>query len=85
MSGEEFGRLQRLYGLFSVDFFASDRSYRMKSYFARFASGELKGVDVFIVFWKGRRGYFHPPVGLIWKVIRKAKREKAEGVLIAPD
>ena len=40
---------------------------------------------MFSVSLEGRRGYFHPPVGLIWKVIRKAEREKAEGILIAPD
>ena len=35
--------------------------------------------------WKSGFGYFHPPVGLIWKVVRKAEREKARGILIAPD
>ena len=85
ISDEEFGRLWSLYGPFSGDFFASDLWFRMKPYFARFASGESEGVDVFSVSWEGRRGYFHPPVVLIWKVIRKAEREKAEGILIAPD
>ena len=30
-------------------------------------------------------GYFHPPVGLVWRVVCKAERERAEGVLIVPD
>ena len=30
-------------------------------------------------------GYFHPPVSLVWRVVRKAEREKAEGILIVPD
>ena len=49
--------MQRLYGPFCADFFASDCSFRMKPYFARFASGELEGVDAFSVLWEGRRGY----------------------------
>ena len=35
--------------------------------------------------WQKGVRYFHPPVGLVWKVIRKAEREKVEGVLIVPD
>ena len=35
--------------------------------------------------WRKGRGFFHPPVGLLSKVIRKAEREKAEDVLVAPD
>ena len=35
--------------------------------------------------WQRGVGYFHPPVGLVWKVVHKAERERAEGVLIVPD
>ena len=53
ISGSEFRRLQKFYGLFSTDFFAPDCSFRMKPYFARFASGELEGVDALRVSWEG--------------------------------
>ena len=35
----------------------------------------------------GRRGkgFFHPPADLLSRVVRKAKREKAVGLLVAPD
>ena len=46
---------------------------------------ESMGLDAFGVTWRSGTGYFHPPVGLIWRVVRKAEREKAEGVLIVPD
>ena len=42
-------------------------------------------MDAFSVGWQKGLGYFHPPVGLVWKVVRKAERERAEGVLIVPD
>ena len=57
----------------------------MKPYYARFASGESQGVDAFSVSWRKGRGFFHPPVGLLSRVVRKAEKEKAEGVLVAPD
>ena len=42
------------FGLFYADYFASDQMYRMKVFFARFASGESEGADVFGVFMEGR-------------------------------
>ena len=30
-------------------------------------------------------GFFHPPVGLISRVVRKAEKERAKGVLVAPE
>ena len=73
------------FGLFYADYFASDRIYRMKAFFARFASGESEGVDVFGVSWKEGSGLFHPPEGLISRVVRKVEKERAKGVLVAPD
>ena len=51
----------------------------------RFGSGEYQGVYSFSVSWRKEREFFHPPVGLLSRVIRKAERERAEGVLVAPD
>ena len=85
IEASDFRRIEQKYGPFSADFFASDRAWRMKPFFARFGVGESSGLDAFGVSWKSGMGYFHPPVGLIWKVVRKAEREKAKGVLIAPD
>ena len=51
----------------------------------RFASGESQGVDTFSVLWKKGRGFFHPPVGLLSRVVCKAERERARGVLVAPN
>ena len=56
----------------------------MKPYYARFASGESQGVDAFSVYWWKGRGFFHPLVGLLSRVVRKAERERAEDVLVAP-
>ena len=42
-------------------------------------------MDAFGVSWKEGTGLFHPPVGLISRVVWKAERERAKGVLVAPD
>ena len=57
----------------------------MKPYFARFSCGESQGVDAFSVSWRRGKGFFHPPVGLVSRVVRKAERERAEGLLVVPD
>ena len=82
---KDFRRIEERYGPFSADYFASDRSWRKKPFFAKFGVGESSGLDAFSVGWKYGTGYFHPPVGLVWKVVRKAERERADGILIAPD
>ena len=85
MSKDCFRDLWDKFGPFHADYFASDQTYRMKPFFARFASGESEGVDAFGVSWTEGSGFFHPPVGLISRVVRKAERERAKGVLVAPD
>ena len=42
-------------------------------------------MDAFGVTWRKGIGYFHPPVGMITKVIRKAERSRASGILVVPD
>ena len=85
LSMEDFNWLERRFGPFEADYFASDRSWRMKPFYARFGCGESEGVDAFAVSWRKGNGYFHPPVGMITRVIRKAERTGARGILVAPD
>ena len=82
---EDFNWIEERYRPFTADYFAYDQSWRKKPFFARFGVCESRGLDAFSVGWQKAVRYFHPPVGLVWKVIRKAEREKAEGVLIVPD
>merc|ERR1711873_250739 len=69
-------RIEERYGPFSADYFASDRSWRKKPFFAKFGVGESIGLDAFSVSWKYGTGYFHPPVGLIWREERGERRER---------
>ena len=85
MSKSCFEDLRRKFGTFCADYFVSDHSHRMRPFYARFVSGESQGVDAFSVSWKKGRGFCHPPVGLLSRVVCKAERERAKGVLVAPD
>ena len=85
LSMEDFDWLKNKYGPFEADYFASDRSWRMRPFYARFGCGESAGVDAFGVSWRKGKGYFHPPVGMITRVIRKAEKSGARGILVAPD
>ena len=42
-------------------------------------------MDAFVVCWSRGFGYFHPPVGLITKVVRRAEKTGARGVLVTPE
>ena len=85
ITDEDFRWIEKEFGPFSADYFASDRSWRKKPFYARFRVNESMGLDAFSVDWSHGIGYFHPPVSQIWRVVRKAEREKAEGVLIVSD
>ena len=77
--------MEREFGLFEADYFALDELWRLKPYFAKFSCRESEGVDAFTVCWNRGFGYFHPPVGLITKVVRRAEKTGARGVLVTPD
>ena len=49
ISDEDFWWLQREFELFHADYFAWNRSGRMKPYFTRFSCGESEGVDALLL------------------------------------
>ena len=57
----------------------------MKWFFAKIGYRESEGVDAFVVGWDRGLGHFHPPVGLLGKVVRQVERMGARGVLVTPD
>ena len=43
------------------------------------------GCDAFAQDWSRGFGYFHPPVGLVPRVLDKAREDEAQGILVVPD
>ena len=85
ISEEDFKWLEKTYNGFMMDYFASEFSHRMVPYCGRYMSKGTERVDAFALDWSRGFGYFHPPVSEVFRVIEKAKAEKAKGILLVPD
>ena len=85
LSRNDFGMLSQKFGPFCLDLFASPSSYLFKPFCSRFLCKEAVAVDAFTIDWSSlTNGFFHPPVGLVTRVLKHAQYVKAEGVLIVP-
>lgn len=86
LSSADFGVLRSRFGPFSVDFFGSSFTARFRPFFSVLDCTEAAGVDAFTVDW-GTWGnaFFHPPVGLVAKVLRYAECCGAKGLLVVPE
>ena len=85
VSQEDFDDWKMRYGPFTADFFASDYSKRMIPFHSRYLSEHSSGSDAFAADWTVGQGYFHPPVGLVPRVLSKAEESRAQGILVVPD
>ena len=85
ISDGDFEWLVYEFGGCCTDYFASDFSYRMRPFFSRYILEKSSGSDAFSQDWNKGFGYFHPPVGLVPRVLGKAGEDGARGVLVVPD
>ena len=85
LSAGDFEGLVGVFGEFSADYFASDYSFRMRPFFSRYISEKSGGCDAFVQDWSRGFGYFHLPVGLVPRVLDKAREDEAQGILVVPD
>ena len=83
LSKRDFDRIDKMFGPFNCDYFASSITCRMCPFMSKYMCEGSSGVDAFSVEWRGN-GYHHPPVDRIVDTVRYAKEQKAEGVLITP-
>ncbi|XP_061482234.1 uncharacterized protein LOC133384332 [Rhineura floridana] len=79
-----FHLLQRRFGPFSVDLFASSRNCQLPRYFARYLDTTAEAVDALSLPWPEGLLYAFPPIPLLAKTLQKVRRERAQLVLIAP-
>jgi hypothetical protein len=81
---EAFGTLQRWFGKFSVDLFASPENFKVAKFYSYSFSADSAGVDAFSMSWEGENAYCAPPIVLILRAIRKIEVSKMTGVLLIP-
>ena len=78
--GSDFGMLSQNYGPFCLDLFASPTTFLFKPFCSRFLCKESVAVDAFTIDWGNlNNGFFHPPVGLVTRVLKHAQFVKAKG------
>ena len=75
----DFAGLVSVFGEFCADYFASEYSYRMRPFFSRYISGLSAGCDAFAQDWSRGFGFFHPPVGLVPRLMDKAREPPLSG------
>ena len=85
LSAEDFEGLVSIFGEFRAYYFASDYSFRMRPFFLRYISGLSAGCDAFAQDWSRGFGFFHPPVGLVPRLMDKAREDGAQGILVVPE
>ena len=85
LSLEDFRMLHQNFGLFCLDLFASPFSHLFKPFCSRFLCKDTAALDAFTIDWSSlTNGFFHPPVGLVTRVLKHVQYVKAKGVLIVP-
>jgi ribonuclease HI len=78
-----FARIQRSFGPFSCDLFASATNHHLPKYFSRFFTPTSSGVDAFAQQWQGLC-WAHPPYDLINRVLQYASQAAATICLLCP-
>ena len=79
-----FRQLDILWGLHTVDHFASHNSFQLSRFCSRWWCPGTETVDAFTVSWGGGDNWLVPPVLLIPRVINHMKLGKEQGTLIIP-
>ncbi len=80
-----FNKLQKRYGPFSVDLFASTGNNRVERFYSPFAMPEAEGVDAFAHSWEGETAFICPPVHLIIPAWRKLVNTPMKAVVVVPN
>jgi hypothetical protein len=79
-----FNFLDKVYGPFSIDLFASHLSKKSDKFLSKYWCTGTAGVNAFAYSWAGEFAWLVPPPYLIISVLKHCEACKAKGVLIAP-
>jgi DNA N-6-adenine-methyltransferase (Dam). len=79
-----FKKVEKQFGPFSVDLFASRLNKKCKNFYSRFPNPEAKIIVAFTTTWKNEKFYAFPPFALILRTLRKIVRDKVSGTMVVP-
>ena len=84
LNREVFRALNKLWGPFQVDLFATRFSAQVPRFFSWRADPEAEATDAFTQNWSAIQGYAHPPWCLITRTLQKVRREQTTLTIITP-
>ena len=80
-----FEMVVQRFGAPEIDLFASRLNHKCKRYVSWRKDPESEAVDAFTLSWKHFFFYAFLPFSIILRVLRKIKKDGAEGILVVPD
>ena len=83
LSKHAFQYINKVFGPFDIDLFASRLNAKCKNFVSWFPDPEAIACDAFTISWKSKF-YAFPPFSLILKVLQKIREDKVTGVLVVP-
>lgn len=84
LSATAFTQIQRTFGQFSIDLFASRINNKCRRFCSRFPDPDATIVDAFTFSWHKENFYAFPPFALILPMLRKIISDSASGVVVVP-
>lgn len=85
LSEKAFNLIDKIFGPFSIDLFATFENRKVKKFCSRFPSPEAFRVDAFTIPWKNEKIYAFPPFALVAPTLKKFITDKAEGIIVVPN
>ncbi|XP_033228819.1 uncharacterized protein LOC117180430 [Belonocnema kinseyi] len=83
-SFEGFREIQKAFGFFQIDLFASNNNKKCVRFVSWKQDPEAFAIDAFTLNWASYKFYAFPPFSLILKSLRKIIADKAHWVLVVP-
>ena len=85
LSDFAFREIVEVFGIPDIDLFASRINHKCWKYVSWKKDPGSEAIDAFTLIWKDTFFYAFPPFSLILKVLRKIKRDRAEGIVVVLD
>ena len=65
--------------------FGSDWTHQMVPFYSKYLCPGTQGVDAFAQNWRVGNLFCHPPISVVFRVLRVAERAQAFGIMLIPD
>lgn len=84
ISQTAFKQIEKQFGPFSVDLFASRLNAKSQKFYSRFPDPEADTVDAYTISWKNENFYAFPSFALILRTLRKIIIDRAISIMVVP-